>query len=420
MKTLLIVGSGGREHVLGWKLAQSSRVSRLIVLPGNEGMPSEWERWSDSLSRQDFEKLAQKAQKEKVDLAVIGPDNPLADGIVDVFESYGIPTFGPRAAAAQIEASKAFAKELMRLAGVPTAKYWVVETEDEGLEVLGQEAWPSGVVVKADGLAFGKGVRVCETLMDAQQAVHELIQISGKLVIEEKLLGEEISWMAFCDGQGCALLEPVRDYKRLLDRNEGPNTGGMGAISPVPDIPQGFSETLRNQVFLPVLRQMKKQGTEFRGILYAGLMVDFTSGQYWVLEFNARFGDPEAQALLPRMEGDLLPWCEAVARGDLSGLPASVPFKKDFSVFVVGAAPGYPERPVLGIPIRILDQNPKSYFFAGVRRQGSELLTSGGRVLGALGMGTRLELAREEAYERLGRVTFEGMQFRTDIGRFGS
>jgi len=439
MISLLLVGSGGREHALAWKLAQSPRISRIVIAPGNDGMPSEWERWNVSLSegQSAFRSLAQRAQKEKIDLAVIGPDNPLAEGIVDIFEEYGIPTMGPSAAAAQIEASKAFAKDIMKSAGVPTAQYWVVESEEEARKILKSVPWPvdgnsaGGWVVKADGLALGKGVRVCDRLEDALQAVRDLFPLSNKLgpnklvqnklVIEEKLIGEELSWLAFCDGESCALMEPARDYKRLRDLNEGPNTGGMGAISPVPGVPDTFAEKMRQQVFLPVLREMKKRGAEFRGILYAGLMVDFKTGKFWVLEFNARFGDPETQVLMPRIEGDLYPWCEAVAKRNLKSLPSIVPFKKEYAVFVVGAASGYPDQPESGKRIALPEEYVESktdspYFFAGVKRR-DQLYTAGGRVLGALGRGSDLGLARKQAYDSLQKVKFDGMQFRTDIGR---
>lgn len=429
MSAVLLVGSGGREHALGWKLARSPKVSRLIVAPGNDGYPESWERWAVDISKpSEYAGLADRAVSAGVALAVIGPDNPLASGIVDVFESKGLLCFGPGAAAARIEASKSFAKDVMRSAGVPTARFFVTENLKDAETILESLTWTpedpeTGWVVKADGLAFGKGVKVCGTFEEAVKAAHELYEISGSLVIEERLRGTELSWMAFCDGTRSALLEPAQDYKRLLDGDQGPNTGGMGAYSPVLDIPKGMAERVRNEVFLPTLRELRLRGVPFKGLLYAGLMVDFASGKLWVIEFNSRFGDPEAQVLLPRFEdetrgGDLFEWCEATARGDLGALPATVPFQKRAAVVVVCAAAGYPERPEKGQPIEIspTDAGPvPPYFYAGVTRRGGQLYTSGGRVLGALGTGLDLDLAREEAYHRAGAVRFAGMQARADI-----
>jgi phosphoribosylamine--glycine ligase len=347
-------------------------------------------------------------------LVIVGPDNPLADGIVDVFQRYGIRIFGPSSSAAQIEASKSFAKHVMRAAGVPTAEYWTALSEEEARSIILSVPSQQGLVIKADGLALGKGVVVCNSQSEALAAARDLIKISGKLVIEEKLNGEELSWMAFCDGERCALLEPARDYKRLLDRDQGPNTGGMGAISPVPGVPDSWSQRVKESVFLPTLRELKRRGCEFRGILFAGLMVDLVSDRFWVLEFNARFGDPETQVLMARLEGDLFPWCDAAARGDLSSLPSVIPFRKESAVYVVAGAKGYPERPESGQPIHF--SSSSQIFFAGVRSNGSNLVTAGGRVLGALGMGEDLEKARETAYHQLNQVKFEGMQFRSDIG----
>ena len=435
MKRVLIVGSGGREHALAWKLSHSSRVSQIILAPGNAGMNSNWEFWPITLSDgvSAFEGLAKRAVQESVDLVIVGPDNALAEGIVNVFDRFKLPIFGPTSQAARLESSKAFAKEVMDAAGVPTAKYWVVKSEEDAHKILHSVPWSasSGWVIKADGLALGKGVRVCGTQKEALEALPELFQFSSTLIIEERLAGEEVSWMAFCDGDRCALLETARDYKRLLDQNQGPNTGGMGAYSPVRGISAEFEKTIKDTVFLPVLSEMKKRDSEFKGLLYAGLMVDFKSEKFWVLEFNARFGDPEAQVLLPRIQGDLLDWVEAVARGDLSGLPASVPFQKNSAVFVVAASPGYPTQPQMGSPVLFQGTSQESFlgFFSGVKKEAissvsenlgenlNRLVTSGGRVLGALGLAPTQEEARVSAYQELEKVRFSGMQFRTDIGK---
>lgn len=430
-QTVLVIGSGGREHALAWKLARSPQVARIIVAPGNEGMPTEWERWKTDLSqgKPEFERLASRALEAGVALTVVGPDNPLADGMVDVFDARGLLVFGPTAAAARIEASKAFAKEVMQAAGVPTAKSFIVPTRDEARKLLKSLPWEgaggsAGWVVKFDGLALGKGVIVCG---DAETALAGLAQLpEGRYVIEERLAGEEISWLAFCDGERCALLEPARDHKRLMDGDRGPNTGGMGAFSPVPGIPAAWADRVRNEVFLPTLREMKKRGTPFFGLLYAGLMVDVVRDRFWVLEFNARFGDPETQALMLRMEGDLFDWCLASAKRDLSGLPPQVPFRRETAVAVVAAAKGYPDAPVKGALISGPDSllrafgapvsGDPEYFCAGVSRDGEGLKTAGGRVFAALGLGPDLGAARRQAYDRLFKVRFEGLQARADIG----
>ncbi|MEO5971434.1 MAG: phosphoribosylamine--glycine ligase, partial [Bdellovibrionia bacterium] len=386
MSSVLVIGSGGREHALAWKLSLSPQVSRIVVAPGNAGMPKAWERWpgassnptasaGPNLSEVGFQTLAEKAVAEGIDLVVVGPDNPLADGIVDVFEAAGLLVFGPTAGAAQIEASKAFAKAVMKSAGIPTAKYWVAESQEEARKILRSVPWEGpdkrGWVVKVDGLAFGKGVKVCNSLAESLEAVNSLAgggpSFAITLVIEERLQGEELSWMAFCDGERCALLQPARDYKRLLDNDLGPNTGGMGSFSPVPGVPESWTERVRESVFLPALREMKRRGNPFKGLLYAGLMVDFASNQFWVLEFNARFGDPETQVLMPRIDGDLYPWLKAAAEGNLSSLPPVVPFKKEAAVVVVAASGGYPDSPRVGKQIKSEVLNETDYFFAGVK-----------------------------------------------------
>jgi len=434
-KVALVIGSGGREHALAWKLASSPRVARVIVAPGNDGMPSEWERWPVDLSKggPSFEDLARRAREAQVSLTVIGPDDPLAAGIADVFSAAGLTVFGPSASAARIEASKAFAKDVMNEAKVPTARYEVFKSAAEARRFLKAEWKPPGWVIKADGLALGKGVRVCGELAEALLATDELIGVSGRILVEERLSGAESSWMAFCDGIHASLFAPARDHKRLLDRDIGPNTGGMGAYSPLADLSDDFAERVRTEVFLPTLREMKRRGAEFRGMLYAGLMIERTESpnrRFHVLEFNARFGDPEAQVLLARMTGDLYDWCERSAQGDLIAMPERVPMKPDAALIIVGAADGYPDNPKAGARLTGLDralQNSQTeragsvavpaYFTAGVRREESGLTVSGGRVFGAMGIGPQLVDARAMAYERLEAARFEGMKSRTDIGQ---
>ena len=353
---------------------------------------------------------------------------------MDIFLSFGLKVVGPTAKAAQIESSKAFAKEVMDAAEVPTARYWVAHSVEQAEAVLDSLVWGQAPwVIKADGLALGKGVKICHTRDEARQAVAQFLaaennprtsvrgeSVPKKIVIEEFLEGEELSWMAFCDGVSCSLLEPARDYKRLQDGNLGPNTGGMGSISPVPGISGVWAERIRNEVFLPTLREMKKRGADFQGILYAGLMVDLKKEKFWVLEFNARLGDPETQVLMPRIQGDLLPWLKAMADGRLGEMPRSVSFQNNHAVCVVAAASGYPDHPQVGQSIASSlwnEQELPPYFFAGVRRENQNLITAGGRVFGSLGIGPTLSCAREMAYHRMKEIHFEGLTYRSDIGK---
>lgn len=431
MKTVLVLGSGAREHALAWKLAASPQVSRVIVAPGNDGMPTQWERWDFSGLSADFSKLAERARAEKVDLTVVGPDAYLADGIVDVFTQLGLCVFGPTQAAAQLEASKAFAKGVMAAAGIPTASYQ--EFLDEASARTYIELLKGPFVIKADGLALGKGVVVCDSIAEGLEALPRLFAVNGRqkgrVIIEEKVSGEESSWMAICDGEHCAVLEPARDYKTLREGGRGPNTGGMGAFSPVTSYGPEFQERVLREVFQPTLKEMKRRGTPFRGVLYAGLMI---SGlKYWVLEFNARFGDPEAQVLLPRIDENLEDFydlCLLSAQGKMKS-DRAVKMKSEHAVYVVAAAPGYPENPVKGARFicKVRESAVPEYFFAGVRKteKPDEFEVSGGRVFGALGMAKGVgdvcaanaaSTARSLAYDRLRRVSFEGMQIRSDVG----
>jgi phosphoribosylamine--glycine ligase len=327
----------------------------------------------------------------------------------------------------------------MKAAGIPTAKYFVARSLIEARKILKSVPWPqagvkssaTGWVVKADGLAFGKGVEVCKDYEAASSAAERLIQISGSLVIEERLTGEEISWFAFCDGEECVLFDPARDYKRLKAKDQGPNTGGMGAYSPLSDIPKEWPKRIYDEVFCPALREMKKRGSPFKGLLYAGLMADFTSNQFWVIEFNSRFGDPETQVLLPRMIDDFYEWCVASASGKLRdqiqklGREMSVPkvkFSSEAAVGIVAAARGYPEDPekgklLTGQGLKQAGDGVIGYFFAGVSRlePSGTLQTSGGRVYLSLGIGAGFDQARKKAYDQINALQFEGMLVRSDI-----
>ncbi|WP_413290957.1 phosphoribosylamine--glycine ligase [Bdellovibrio sp. HCB337] len=425
---ILVIGSGGREHALAWKLLQSTRVQSLVMVPENAAaivqlqkqfVGKEIQPWQDSIRGEEALKtLAQKAKDQRIDFVVVGPDNALADGAVDIFESLGIPSFGPSKEAARLESSKIFSKKIMQEAGVPTAEGHEVYSPAEAKTVLQSLDWTKKQwVIKADGLALGKGVEICETLPQALEALTRLNQYSDSFVIEERLHGKEISWLAFCDGDNCALLAPARDYKTLTEDPLSPNTGGMGAVCPVPGVDASLAEKVRTQVFEPTLREMKKRGTPYKGILYAGLMVN--KDQVWVLEFNSRFGDPEAQALLPLMQDDLLNWCEASQAGKLATRPPMVPMKPLVAVYVVAAAPGYPGQPFLGKNIQGLDMWLSQHrgFFAGVKKgPDAQWLTAGGRVLGALGLGASVAEARLNAFKNLKEISFEGMQYREGVG----
>lgn len=420
---VLVLGAGAREHALAWKLKQAPGLGRLIVAPGNAGMIAalNCEAWEFDQKPTSFGALVARARAEGIGLVVVGPDQLLADGISDAFQAAGIPCFGPTQAAAQIESSKAFCKDVMTAAGVPTARYFVATTLHEAEAILAREAWGSGWVIKADGLALGKGVVVARDVTEAREAAERLLKVSGKIVIEERLVGEELSWMALSDGERVALLEPARDYKRIFEGDRGPNTGGMGAISPVPGVGSaresaGLFSRVENEVFLPVLAEMKRRGCEFRGLLYAGLMWNPVGGRLSVLEFNARFGDPETQALLPRIQADLLELMRNAAAGQLT--TSRVDFGPEKSCYVVAAAEGYPETPRTGDALPGLERECKSgrVFCAGVKASGGGFVTSGGRVFGALGMGLASESARAEALSRVEELRFRGMQIRRDIG----
>ena len=431
-KKVLIIGSGGREHAIAWKLAQSPEVGSVIVAPGNSGMNGA-ECWDLDLSlkgaqmREEFRRLAKKSMNEGVDLCVVGPDNALADGCVDVFTEVGVLTFGPTASAARIESSKSFSKKLMKEAGVPTADYYHETSEQSALDRLENLDWTrGGWVIKADGLALGKGVVVCDRLSDARDAVRRLISMSGELIIEERLYGEELSWMGICDGNQVALMDPVRDYKSLLDDQKGPNTGGMGSYSPVAKAQtKEFRERVRNEVFQPTLDAMNSAGAPYSGILYAGLMVDFSNQVplIRVLEFNARFGDPETQALLPRMNGDLYVWLSTAAREGLYQMDSDVSFSSEAAVYVVATSEGYPDAPIKGRSISgplsglQLSTDEVDYFISGAKKENETWLTTGGRVLGSLGMDSTVKAARKLAYEKLRKISFEGMHFRNDIAK---
>jgi phosphoribosylamine--glycine ligase len=395
---VLIVGSGGREHALAWKLSQSSSLNELHAAPGNPGISALGE--CHPVRAEDGDGLLALAQALEIDLAVIGPEGPLVAGVADGLRHAGIGVFGPSAAAARIEGSKSFAKELMEAAGVPTAAAL-------------DDARPP-CVVKADGLAGGKGVFVCRTQDELETGLRAASALPGPLVIEELLEGEELSVFVITDGREALPLAAARDYKRVGEGDTGPNTGGMGAFSPVPGIGADEVEELVDLVHRPVLEELVQRRTPFAGLLYAGLML--TSDGPRVLEFNCRFGDPETQAILPRLEGDLVAALAAAAAGDLGG--AELVTTPRAAVTVVVAAGQYPEQGDAGSAISGIDEAEAAgavVFHAGTARRGQQLVTSGGRILNVTGVGDDLEQARALAYAGAARISFAGARYRTDI-----
>ncbi len=415
---ILVVGSGGREHSLVWKLAQSPRVHRLYAAPGNAGIAEQAE--CVPVPATDVVALATFAEKEKIDLTVVGPEVPLTLGLVDEFQRRGLRAFGASRAAAQIEGSKTFAKALMVKYGIPTAAYREFSELDAALAYVRERGAP--IVVKADGLAAGKGALVCRTLVDAVAAVRLIMEqrafgeAGDRVVVEECLEGEEASFLAFTDGKTVLPLASAQDHKPIYDNDEGPNTGGMGAYSPAPVVSAALHRQIMDRVMVPTVRAMAAEGRPYRGVLYAGVMIK--DGEAKVLEFNARFGDPEAQPLLLRMDSDLVPVLEAVLDGRLHEV--TLQWKEDAAVCVVMASGGYPGTYQKGKAIQGLEEAAKVegvvIFHAGTARRGAHLLTDGGRVLGVTGRGRDVREAITRTYEAVRRISWEGVHFRTDIG----
>jgi phosphoribosylamine---glycine ligase len=395
---VLVVGSGGREHALAWKLAQSPTLTALHAAPGNPGISDLAE--CHPIRADDAEGLLGLSRSLEVDLVVVGPELPLVLGLADALRRFGFLVFGPSAAAARIEGSKAFAKEIMAAAGVPTAARLPI-------------ARPP-CVVKADGLAAGKGVYVCRTQVEVDEAMRELHGAAGDVVVEELLEGPEVSLFAICDGHHALPLVAAQDFKRAFDGDEGPNTGGMGAYAPVSGVGASEARGLVETVHAPVLAELASRGAPFVGLLYAGLML--TPDGPRVLEFNCRFGDPETQAVLPLLDGDLLQVLAAAAQGDTSGI--EIACAAGATVTVVLAAERYPADGDRGGVITGVDAAEALgalVFHAGTARHGERLVTNGGRILAVTGHGPSLADARSLAYDATGRISFPGMRFRSDI-----
>lgn len=404
---ILVIGSGGREHALCWKLAQSARTSALYAAPGNPGMG----QVATCLGTSDY--LA-AADSIDADLTVVGPEAPLAAGIVDRFRERGRRIVGPTAAAARLEASKTFAKEFMLRAGIPTARFASVATADQALAALHEFDFP--VVLKADGLAAGKGVIIAKSLEEAEQAIAQLLAPGSTLVIEEFLTGEEVSFIVLSDGVNILPLDPAQDHKAVFDGDQGPNTGGMGAYCDGRIIGDFQKALIMAQIIRPAIQHMRADGHPFSGFLYAGLMM--TRNGPKVLEFNARLGDPETQALMYRMESDFVEPLFAAAHGTLD--ETDLKWRADPSVCVVLAAAGYPGVVRTGDRITGLDQIAgAAVFHAGTKLADNVLTTSGGRVLGVTSSGATLQSAINNAYEEVRKIRFEGIHYRSDIGQKG-
>ncbi len=417
---ILVIGGGGREHALCWKLAQGESGREIYCAPGNAGIGSVAR--CVPIEPSDTVELADFAQGIKVDLTIVGPEVPLTLGIVDEFQKRELPIFGPSQAAAEIEGSKIFAKQFMLKHGVPTASYQVCESPELALKYLKSKETTFPAVIKADGLTAGKGVIIAEDRKQAQQAV-ELMMVDKKfgtagqrLIVEEFLQGRETSFFVLSDGNRVLPMVTCQDHKRALDDDQGPNTGGMGAYSPALLKQDTFKQILE-EIMIPTISGLASEGRQYKGVLYAGIML--TNSGPRVLEFNARFGDPESQVLMPRLNGDLAPVLQAAAEGRLDRV--KLEWRKEAAVCVVLASAGYPEKPQTGKRIhgleRISGENVLVFHAATRKHESGAVLTSGGRVLNIVGLGGDLNQAVERAYAAVSQVRFDGMHYRKDIGR---
>lgn len=413
---ILVIGRGGREHAIIWSLKRNEAIRQIYCAPGNAG--TAMLATNVDIGELEFTKLVQFAKEKEIDLVVVGPDDPLAAGIVDEFEAAAIPVYGPRKNAAEIEGSKIFMKDLLRKYNIPTAKYETFTDYEAADAYLKQQPLP--IVIKADGLAAGKGVAVCFTREEADKALQETMvdksfgAAGDKVVIEEFLEGQEMSILAFVDGDTVRAMSPAQDHKPVFDGDKGPNTGGMGTYSPLPHIPQSIIDESIENIIKPTARAMVSEGRPFRGVLFAGLMI--TKDGPKTIEFNARFGDPETQVVLPRLKSDLLDIFLASINGTLADIDIS--WSEEAAVCVVLASEGYPASYPKGLPIHGLDRITEQdalVFHAGTVEQDGAILTNGGRVLGIVGRGVDISSARANAYKAANQITFQGKQNRTDI-----
>ncbi|MFC2505992.1 MAG: phosphoribosylamine--glycine ligase [Kingella sp. (in: b-proteobacteria)] len=414
---LLLIGNGGREHALAWKLAQSPKVSTVFVATGNAGTAHEPKLQNINLTQHND--LIEFCKKQDIAFTIVGPEAPLAAGIVDSFREAGLLIFGPTKAAAQLESSKDFAKAFMARHGIPTAQYQTFENAAQAHDYVNQRGVP--IVIKADGLAAGKGVVVATTLEEAHAAIDDMLlgnkmgNAGSRVVIEDFLTGEEASFIVMVDGDNVLPMATSQDHKRLLNNDKGPNTGGMGAYSPAPVVTAEVHERVMNKIILPTVRGMKEDGIEFTGFLYAGLMID-AQGAPYTIEFNCRFGDPETQPIMSRLESDLVDLIQAALNRKLDKTVAK--WSNQVAVGVVLAAQNYPDIPKTGDVITGLDaanQIGKVFHAGTAENTNGEIMTNGGRVLCVVGLGKNVVEAKAQSYLAVKEISFNGMQFRTDI-----
>ena len=414
---ILVIGSGGREHALVWKIAQSPKVSQIYCAPGNAGISKLAQ--CINIDADNIEKLVDFAQEEKIDLAVVGPELALSKGIVNKFNRKGLRIFGPSKEATEIESSKVFSKYLMKKYNIPTANYGVFQNSEKAFDYIKKQAFP--LVIKADGLAAGKGVFIVKNLFQARDALDALMEekkfgeAGRQVVIEEFLEGEEVSILAFCDGKTVVPMVSSQDHKKIFDNDQGPNTGGMGAYSPVPFYPDEFEKRVLKEILKPTVKGLQSEGREYKGVLYAGLIL--TKEGPKVLEFNARFGDPETQVILPRLKTDLIDILNAVIEETLHKI--NIEWEDNAAVCVVVASGGYPGKYQKGKVISGLERLEKMkdiiVFHAGTKLQDGKVITSGGRVLGITAWDKTISKTKERAYKGVKEIYFEDMYYRKDI-----
>ncbi len=414
---ILVIGSGGREHTLAWKLAQSPQATQIFALPGNPGM-AKLAQCVDGISIDNNEKIVAFAQQTAIDMVVVGPEAPLTHGLVDALEEAGIPAFGPSRAAAELEGSKSFAKAMMEKYNIPTAKFKVFDKAEEARAYVKEQGAP--IVIKADGLAAGKGVVVAQTVDEAIYAVNNIMEeqsfgnAGSQVVIEECMVGEEASLLAFTDGETIVPMISSQDHKRAYDGDQGPNTGGMGTYAPAPVMTDELMDIAMEKVLKPIIAGMKAEGRPYKGCLYAGLMI--TEEGPKVVEFNARFGDPETQVVLPLLKSDLAEIMQACCEGTLA--QQKIEWSDGAAVCVVLASGGYPGSYMKGVPIHGLEEAEAAgalVFHAGTAEKNGKIVTSGGRVLGVVAESDNIKAAVEKAYESVRKIHFQGVHYRKDI-----